>query len=164
MSRGFPAHTARAIAGITQRRLSYWAEVGVVCPSVQTAHGSGSERLYSFTDLVKLRIVAELRRASVSLQHIRAVLATLDEVREIRGDVSDVLISLEGRVIRRVDGRFEDVLTGQQVLGVVFLGRVAADVEGQVKTFPNATISGRSLHGARVGGRNRRNHAGGEGA
>ena len=54
---GYSAAAARRIVGVSQRCLDYWADRGIVAPSVQQATGKGSERRYAFDDLVKLALV-----------------------------------------------------------------------------------------------------------
>jgi hypothetical protein len=57
--------------GITYRQLDYWARTGLVEPSVREASGSGTSRLYSFRDILVLKIVKKLLDAGISLQNIR---------------------------------------------------------------------------------------------
>ena len=54
---GYRGPTACQIAGITYRQLDYWARTGLVKPSIRGAKGSGSQRLYSFKDILTLKIV-----------------------------------------------------------------------------------------------------------
>ena len=68
---GFRAPEAKRIAGITYRQLDYWTRTGLVTPSVKDAHGSGSQRLYSFQDLATLRVIKKLLDTGVSLQRVR---------------------------------------------------------------------------------------------
>src|SRR5581483_6074513 len=63
---GYRGPTACAAAGITYRQLDYWARTGLVEPSVRAAHGSGTQRLYSFRDILVLKIVKRLLDAGVS--------------------------------------------------------------------------------------------------
>ena len=68
--------TAARIAGLTRRQVDYWADKGLVMPSVDerlTPHRP--VRLYSFMDLMALTVAAELRRRKVSLQHIREIVS-----------------------------------------------------------------------------------------
>ncbi|MYT04433.1 MerR family transcriptional regulator, partial [Streptomyces sviceus] len=67
---GYRGPTACAAAGITYRQLDYWARTGLVEPSVRPAHGSGTQRLYSFRDVVVLKIVKRFLDTGVSLQNI----------------------------------------------------------------------------------------------
>src|SRR4026209_1257957 len=55
------------IVGITYRQLDYWARTELVTPSIRDASGSGSQRLYSFQDLVTLRGIKNLLDTGVSL-------------------------------------------------------------------------------------------------
>ena len=68
---GFRGPVACSAAGITYRQLDYWARTGLVEPSVRTASGSGSQRLYSFRDILVLKIIKRLLDTGVSLQNIR---------------------------------------------------------------------------------------------
>ena len=68
---GYRGPTACAAAGITYRQLDYWARTKLVVPSVRAAHGSGSQRLYSFRDICVLKVVKRLLDTGISLQQIR---------------------------------------------------------------------------------------------
>lgn len=74
---GYRGPTACAAAGITYRQLDYWARTGLVEPSVRPAFGSGTQRLYSFRDVVVLKIVKRLLDTGVSLQNIRTAVQHL---------------------------------------------------------------------------------------
>ena len=69
--------TACSAAGITYRQLDYWARTGLVEPSVRAAHGSGSQRLYGFRDILVLKVVKRLLDSGISLQQIRAAVQHL---------------------------------------------------------------------------------------
>ena len=58
---GFTSHQATRLTGCTPRQLRYWDQIGLVTPSVQQTGGRpGVPRLYSFRDLVALRVVKSL--------------------------------------------------------------------------------------------------------
>ena len=59
------------IVGITYRQLDYWARTDLVRPSVCDANGSGTQRLYSYRDLVELKVIKRLLDADISLQAAR---------------------------------------------------------------------------------------------
>jgi DNA-binding transcriptional MerR regulator len=59
------------IVGITYRQLDYWARTGLVRPSVMDAQGSGTQRLYSWRDLVVLKVIKQMLDAGISLQSAR---------------------------------------------------------------------------------------------
>src|SRR6476620_6722181 len=68
---GYRGPTACKAAGITYRQLDYWARPGLVAPSVRGATGSGTQRLYSFRDILVLKVVKRLLDTGVSLQQSR---------------------------------------------------------------------------------------------
>ena len=74
---GYRGPTACAAAGITYRQLDYWARTALVEPSVRAAQGSGSQRLYSFRDILVLKVVKRLLDTGISLQQIRAAVQHL---------------------------------------------------------------------------------------
>jgi len=71
------------LSGFTVRQISYWAKKGIIVPSVQQAHGSGTRRRYSFDDLLQLRFVRQLMNHGWSLQKIREAITRL---RDVMGD------------------------------------------------------------------------------
>ena len=75
--RGFRGPVAASAAQITYRQLDYWARTGLVEPTLRGAHGSGSQRLYSFRDILALSLVKRLLDTGVSLANIRTALGTL---------------------------------------------------------------------------------------
>ena len=74
---GFRGPIACSAAGITYRQLDYWARTGLVEPSVRSAAGSGSQRLYSFRDILVLKVIKRLLDTGVSLQNIRTAVEHL---------------------------------------------------------------------------------------
>ncbi|MEA2486353.1 MAG: hypothetical protein QOF16_7, partial [Actinomycetota bacterium] len=82
------------IVGVTYRQLDYWTRTGLVVPSLQAAQGSGTQRLYSFNDLLQLKVIKSLTDAGASLQKVREA---IDYVRnEISGDWSSVTLVTDG--------------------------------------------------------------------
>lgn len=71
---GYRGPVACAAAGITYRQLDYWARTGLVEPSIRPASGSGTQRLYSFRDILVLRIVKRLIDTGVSLANILSLI------------------------------------------------------------------------------------------
>ncbi|MBK9516169.1 MAG: MerR family transcriptional regulator [Anaeromyxobacter sp.] len=74
---GYGARAVLQLIGISYRQLDHWARTGLVRSSVRQATGRGSRRVYSFQDLVALRVVGQLREAGVSVQTIRKAVAFL---------------------------------------------------------------------------------------
>ncbi len=68
---------ASRIVGVSLRQIQYWDERGFIRPSVKLAGGRGTKRLYSFHDLVCLRVVKDLTDRGFSLQKIERGLRAL---------------------------------------------------------------------------------------
>ena len=73
----FDSKTASGIVGISLRQIQYWDEQGFIRPSIKLAEGRGTKRLYSFDDLVCLKVVKDLTEHGVSLQTVRRCLRPL---------------------------------------------------------------------------------------
>ena len=73
--RSFRVPQACRLVKISYRQLDYWARTGLVVPSVEDANGSGSQRLYSYSDLLALKFVKRLLDAGLSLPAIRHALS-----------------------------------------------------------------------------------------
>ncbi|MGH3440724.1 MAG: MerR family transcriptional regulator [Nitriliruptorales bacterium] len=132
---GYRGPTVCDIVGITYRQLDYWARTGLVTPSVQEAHGSGSQRLYSFNDLVELRVIKGLLDTGVSLQRVREA---LEELRGWGRSPGDVTLVSDGKTVYMVDDdqQIIDLLSrGQAVFGIA-LGPVVEQLRGEVTKFP----------------------------
>ena len=71
------------LSGFSTRQIGYWARQGILVPSVQQAHGSGTRRRYSFDDLLQLRFIRQLTNHGWSLQKIREAITRL---RDVMGD------------------------------------------------------------------------------
>ncbi len=122
---GYRGPTACAAAGISYRQLDYWARTKLVEPSVQNAEGSGTQRLYSFRDIVVLKVVKRLLDAGVSLQNIRKAI----EVLRARGadDLAQITLISDGTTVYECRSPEEvvDLLQGGQgVFGIALAGAV----------------------------------------
>jgi DNA-binding transcriptional MerR regulator len=133
---GYRGLTACAAANITYRQLDYWARTGLVEPSIRPARGSGSQRLYSFRDILVLRVVKSLLNAGVSLQQIRSAVTFLRE----RGvtDLAKITLMSDGATVYecRSPDEVVDLLQGGQGVFGIALGRIWQEVEGTLADFP----------------------------
>ena len=129
---GFRGPTACAAAGITYRQLDYWARTGLVEPTVRPAQGVGSQRLYSFRDILVLKIVKRLLDAGVSLQNIRVAVAHLRS----RGvaDLTDLTLMSDGATVYECTSPHEvvDLLQGGQGVFGIAVGVVWRELEGSL--------------------------------
>ncbi|MEU9380838.1 MerR family transcriptional regulator [Streptomyces sp. NPDC048279] len=137
---GYRGPTACAAAGITYRQLDYWARTGLVEPSVRPAYGSGTQRLYSFRDVVVLKIVKRFLDTGVSLQNIRTTVRHLRE-RGFR-DLERMTLMSDGATVYECTSPDEvhALLQGGQGVFGIAVGVVWRDVESALS----------QLHGERV--------------
>lgn len=132
---GYRGPQACKIVGITYRQLDYWTRTGLVTPSIQAAEGSGTQRVYSFNDLLQLKVVKELTDAGASLQKVRQ---SIEYVRDnIEGDWSKVTIATDGARVYACtsDAEVLDLLrSGQGVLGaLVAVEKVKEQLAGTLR-------------------------------
>lgn len=123
------------IVGITYRQLDYWTRTNLVQPSIHQAAGSGDQRLYSFNDLLQLKVIKQLTDAGASLQKVRQA---IDYVRtELDDDWSKATIVTDGAGVYActTDQEVVDLLrNGQGVLGaVVAVDKVRDQLAGTLR-------------------------------
>jgi len=134
---GFRGPVASNAAGITYRQLDYWARTGLVVPEIRTADGSGTQRLYSFRDIMLLKVVKRLLDAGITLQQIRAAITHLRD----RGveDLTSVTLMSDGMSVYECtsDNEVVDLLKGGQGMFAIALGGVWRDIEGSLNQLPS---------------------------
>ncbi|MDN6566036.1 MAG: MerR family transcriptional regulator [Actinomyces sp.] len=133
---GYRGPVACSAAGITYRQLDYWARTGLLQPSVRAARGSGSQRLYSFRDILVLKVVKKLLDAGVSLQQVRTAVSQLQD----RGidDLASITLMSDGASVYECTSADEviDLLQGGQGVFGIAVGRVWREVEGSLAELP----------------------------
>lgn len=126
---GFKGATASRAAGISYRQLDYWARTGLVVPTIQSAQGSGSQRLYGFRDILVLKLIKRLLDTGISLQQIRTAVAQLHEAGVY--DLSQTTLMSDGSSVYLCtsnDEVIDLVSQGQGVFGIA-VGKVLREVE-----------------------------------
>src|SRR3954468_450475 len=88
------------IVGITYRQLDYWARTDLVRPSVMDANGSGTQRLYSFRDLLELKVIKQMLDAGISLQSARKA---VESMRDFKKDLTSARIVIQGPTVVLVE-------------------------------------------------------------
>lgn len=126
---GFRGAVAARAAGISYRQLDYWARTGLVEPTVRSAAGSGSQRLYGFRDILVLKLVKRLLDTGISLQQIRAAVTQLRESGV--HDLAQTTLMSDGASVYLCtsdDEVIDLVNRGQGVFGIA-VGKVLREVE-----------------------------------
>lgn len=137
---GYRVPIACQVAGITYRQLDYWARTDLVKPSIRTARGSGSQRLYSFKDVLVLKIVKRLLDTGISLQNIRLAVESLRD----RGvnDLAELTLVSDGTTVyecRSNDEVIDLLAGGQGVFGIAVPG-ILKELSGTITSFPAERI------------------------
>jgi DNA-binding transcriptional MerR regulator len=131
---GYRAPLVCRLVGISYRQLDYWARTDLIKPSVQDARGSGSQRLYSFPDVVQLKVIKRLLDAGMSLKKIRQAVEILRQQMRSERPLADVTLLSDGSTIYAATSPDEvvDVFRrGQGVFGIA-VGPVQDELEGEL--------------------------------
>ncbi len=130
---GYRGTVACAAAGITYRQLDYWARTGLAGPTLRAGSGPG---LYSFRDVVILKIVKRLLDAGVSLHNIRAAAGHLGT--RAAAELSGITLMSDGAGIFECASPSEvmELLEGGQGVFGISVGAVCAEVEEVLRQLP----------------------------
>lgn len=136
---GFTADQASRFTGCTAHQLRYWDRIGLLKPSVQSTGGRpGVRRLYSFRDLVSLKVVHSLLEAGMSLQQVRRAYSYLRKKAGLEEQLSEVKLVTDGNSIFRVcrnDDEVLDALKEGQLAFFLAIDDIARNVNGRVATY-----------------------------
>jgi len=133
----YNARTACKLTGITYRQLDYWDKTHFIKPSVREAGGSGTLRLYSFIDLVQLRVAKALLDQGTSLQKIRKSVTWIKKnFPDIKEPLSAKKFLTDGKgifVFTEDSETILDTLSKGQIIMTVALGRIIEAMKGDVE-------------------------------
>ena len=134
---GFRGPVAHRVAGITYRQLDYWARTGLVVPEIRQAGGSGTQRLYSFRDILLLRVVKRFLDVGISLQQIRVAIEHL----RARGveDLTEITLLSDGFSVYECTTASElfDLSKGGQGMFLISVSSVWKEIEGTLSGLPS---------------------------
>ena len=145
---GYRGPQVCSIVGITYRQLDYWARTNLLRPSISDAKGSGTQRLYSYTDLLQLKVIKRLLDDGVSLQRARQAIECLRGAGEdlhtanlIMNGSKSVLASSGEEIIDLLKG-------GQGVLNIVPLAGVVDELDAAITDLAPASAPAPAAAGA----------------
>lgn len=149
---GFRGLQACKLAGITYRQLDYWARTGLVRPSVADAHGSGSQRSYSYRDILELKVIKHLLSGGISLQAARKAVEYLRA--NLKEDLSnaDVLVVGPGTVLVRTGEELINLLRGGQlVMSIVLsLQEIVNELDAAIIAMKYQSVDAETSTGSRT--------------
>ena len=140
---GYRAPQVCKLVGISYRQLDHWARTDLLKTSLRAARGSGTQRLYSYTDLVQLRVIKRLRDTGISLAKIRKAIEWLRSEINEEDPLNDSTLLSDGIDIWTSDNSDEthqflmDILRRGQGVFAIAVGQVQRDLEGEIlELFP----------------------------
>ena len=134
MQQGYTGPEVCKITGISYRQLDHWTTTKLIEASVRNIKGSGFHRIYSFNDIVFVKLVKKLRSAGISLQKIRIALKNVNKILGKNSNISDVSIFSDGSsiyVLTDNDQMIDLLKKGQAVFGIS-LGPVHTETEAEI--------------------------------
>jgi len=133
---GFSGTKAATVVGISYRQLDYWARTDLIRPSLTDAAGSGSRRMYSYRDLLELRVIKSLLDAGIKLESVRKAFTYLRDQADT--DIATATLVISGNDVLLCDGEMLiDIVRrgGQGVLNVLAIGGVKTDLDASLLQF-----------------------------
>ena len=130
---GYSGKRTAEIVGISYRQLDYWARTNLIRPSLVDAAGSGSRRLYSYRDLLELKVIKSLLDAGLKLESVRQVFEFLRE--KLGEDVLTANLVIQGKtsvLVRSGDELIDVLQKGQGVLNVLPLAGVKEELDAKI--------------------------------
>ena len=137
---------ASRIAGVSLRQIQYWDERGFIRPSVRTAQGRGSKRLYSFHDLLCLKVMKDLTHRGLSLHKIRRCLKPLRRYTAQPGQALESLKYLtDGEKLFVITSDREKILAAvdREFVFSLGIGNLVRDLNSSLKRAAAATVQAR---------------------
>ncbi|HEY5579337.1 MAG TPA: helix-turn-helix domain-containing protein [Acidimicrobiia bacterium] len=139
MQDGFTAQQACRLTGCTAHQLRYWDRVALVPPSIQSTGGRpGVRRLYSFRDLVALRVVRGLLDNGMSVQRVRRAWDYLRRNGAMEAHLAEVKLVTDGQTIFRIasdEDELLDALREGQLAFFVAIDSITRTVEEDISRF-----------------------------
>jgi DNA-binding transcriptional MerR regulator len=130
---GFRGPQVCKIVGISYRQLDYWARTDLIRPSIADARGSGTQRLYSYRDLVELKVIKHLLDAGISLRTARKAIEYLREhLGEELASASLVINGSRSVLARSGEEVVDLVRQGQGVLNILPLAGMIQELDGKI--------------------------------
>jgi len=134
----FNTKTTSKIIEVSLRQLQHWDEKGLVKPSIREAAGKGTMRLYSYTDLIQLRVVKTLRDNRISLQKILRSLEYLQShFPQIKRPLLELKFLTDGETIFILTSDPKEILDTlkRQFVFTLAIGEIVHKLRGEVMSF-----------------------------
>ena len=133
----FTSKQACYLTGCTSHQLRYWDKVKLVSPSIQSSHGKpGVPKLYSFRDIVSLKVIKTLLDNGMSIQRVRRAWRYLSRNGDLQDQLSKTKLSSDGETIYTIEeNKVLDALKHGQLAFFETIDFVAKEVEEDLSKF-----------------------------
>ena len=133
----FTSKQACYLTGCTSHQLRYWDKVKLVSPSIQSSNGKpGVPKLYSFRDIVSLRVVKTLLDNGMSIQRVRRAWKYLSKNGNLISELSEIKLVSDGETIYSVEeDQVFDALKSGQLAFFETIDDIAKEVKEDVSKF-----------------------------
>ena len=139
---GFRGPQVCDIVGITYRQLDYWARTDLLRPSITEAKGSGTQRRYSYRDLLELKVIKRLLDAGISLQSARRAIGYLRENLGEEVAAANLVLTGAESILATTGEEIVDLLRGGQgVLNILPLAGVKEELDAAIHSFEDAAAA-----------------------
>ena len=151
----FNTKTVCNITGLTNRQVDYWDRTHFIKPSLKEASGYGTARLYSFNDLVQLKVAKTLIDKGVYLQKIRKAITWLKKnFPDVEKPLAQMKFLTDGEtifVLAKEKGLILDALAKGQLVMAIAIGEIIEELKGEVKKISQdkaykVTVRGRAYN------------------
>ena len=112
----FTSKQACYLSGCTSHQLRYWDKVKLVSPSIQSSFGKpGVPKLYSFRDVVSLKVIKTLLDNGMSIQRVRRAWRYLSRNGDLQDELSKTKLISDGETIYTIEDKevFDALKLGQ---------------------------------------------------
>jgi predicted RNase H-like HicB family nuclease len=138
----FNTKTVSKIAGLSNRQIDYWDRSHFVKPSISEASGYGSVRIYSFNDLIQMKVAKTLLDKGISLQKIRKAITYLKKnMPEVEKPLAEIRFLTDGEtifVLTKDKKEIIDTLKSGQLVFAIALGEIVEDLKGEIAALHKA--------------------------
>ncbi len=133
----FTSKQACYLSGCTSHQLRYWDKVGLVSPTIQSSKGKpGVPKLYSFRDIVSLRVIKTLLDNGMSIQRVRRAWRYLTKNGNLEDQLSNIRLVSDGKTIYTVEDEIVfDALKSGQLAFFETIDNVTKEVREDVSKF-----------------------------
>lgn len=133
----FNTITISKITGLTVRQIDYWDRTHFIKPSLKEASGSGTSRLFSFIDLVQLKVAKTLIDKGVTFQKLRKAITYLKKnFPDIEKPLAEMRFLTDGEtifVLTKDKKAILDVLSKGQMVFALAIGEIIEGLKGEVE-------------------------------